>query len=153
MIRVFRWCWSLEAATRTFAEVRPCCGFERTAGNRGRPWEACGAGPRERDGERRRKAAGEGRARGGATQRACGLAGRHALLFRSRRRAAGNPRLAILTPHAAFAHFSPSTFFECAPVTAGTWYARPQLFFSLSLEFVTAECRARSRPFPANSSS
>lgn len=58
--------------------------------------------------------------RGGATQRAYDLTERHALLFRSRRRAAGIPRLATLTPHAAITDFSPSSFFECASVTAGT---------------------------------
>lgn len=51
---------------------------------------------------------------------------------------------------AAQADFSSSTFIECAPVAAGTWYARGRTcFFSLSLDFVTDECRVRSRPFPA----
>lgn len=33
--------------------------------------------------------------------------------------------------HAANTDFSPSTFFECAPVTAGTWYARGRSCFFL----------------------
>lgn len=70
----------------------------------------CGDGPSEREGAMRPGGARARYARGGATQRAFGLAKRHALLFRSRRRAAGNPRLATLTPHVVSTDFSPSTF-------------------------------------------
>lgn len=77
---------------------------------------------------------------------------RHALLFRSRRRAAGNPRLATLTTHAAYVDFSPSTFFECAPVTAGTWYARGRCCFFLfrsSLWQLSVACdRGHFPPLP-----
>ncbi|CAB3226035.1 unnamed protein product [Arctia plantaginis] len=87
--------WSAEFCNK----VRPCCGHGRMAGNRGRPWEACNTRPCEQDSEIQAEEARVRGVRGGATQRAYELADRHALLFRSRRRAAGNPCLAILTPH------------------------------------------------------
>lgn len=101
----------------------------RTAGNRGRPWEACGAGPREGEGAMRLVGVRAGGPRGGAAQRAYGRADGHALLFRSRRRAAGIARLATLNPLAARRLSSKCVARMCAGNSGHVIRPRPQLFF------------------------
>lgn len=125
----------------------------RTDGGKSRP--PMGGVRRRAAREGRRDAASRGARGTGARRRdAEGVRarGRHALLFRSRRRAAGNPRLRILTPHATYADFSPSTIFECASVTAGTWYARGRscffLFRSSLWQLSVARDRAHFPPIP-----
>lgn len=95
--------------------------------------------------------------RGGATQRAYDLADRHALLFRSRRRAAGNPRLATLTSHSLLSlTFLLVRFLNARRLQRArdTPAAKAAVFFSFARAwFVTAECRVRSRLFSATYSS
>lgn len=118
----------------------------RTAGKRGRPWEAWRAEAWERDGDMEMPEAREGEARGGATQRACGLADRRTLLFRSRRRAAGNPLLAGLT-RALFTPAFPSFWMRAA--TTGPIFLSHSYLTAIAREFPAV--RVRSKVFGAKS--